>query len=115
MLQPIDELFTANCLIDTMLELTFSERAVFYDTKFSQFSWGHYKVFSVCDILAKQKFGRRKVKDWMSSETFNGRLKFFRALSDTFHHNPDKHVHVFEAVCVTVQYQMDNGGKLFDV
>jgi hypothetical protein len=48
-------------------------------------------------------------------ETFNGRLKFFRALSDTFHHNPDKHVHVFEAVCVTVQYQMDNGGKLFDV
>jgi hypothetical protein len=48
-------------------------------------------------------------------ETFNGRLKFFKALSDTFHHNPDRHVHVFEAVCVIVQYQMDNGGKLFDV
>jgi hypothetical protein len=46
-------------------------------------------------------------------ETFNGRLKFFRALSDTYHHSSDNHVHVFEAVCVIVQYQMDNGGELF--
>jgi hypothetical protein len=48
-------------------------------------------------------------------ETFNGRLKFFKALSDTFHHNPERHVHVFEAICVIVQHQMDNGGKTFDV
>jgi hypothetical protein len=46
-------------------------------------------------------------------ETFNGRLKFFRSLSVTFHHDPEKHVHVFEAVCVIEQYQMDNGGELF--
>lgn len=46
-------------------------------------------------------------------ETFNGRLKFFRSLSDTYHHSAANHVHVFEAICVTVQYQMDNGGEIF--
>jgi hypothetical protein len=46
-------------------------------------------------------------------ETFNGRLKFFHALSDTYHHSSENHVHVFEAICVIVQYQMDNGGELF--
>jgi hypothetical protein len=40
-------------------------------------------------------------------ETFNGRLKFFRALSDTYHHSSDTHVHVFEAVCFIVEYQID--------
>jgi hypothetical protein len=46
-------------------------------------------------------------------ESFNGRLKFYKSLLDTYHHRADNHVHVFEAVCVTVQYQMDNGAKLF--
>jgi hypothetical protein len=46
-------------------------------------------------------------------ETFNGRLKAYKSLSDTFHHNPDNHKHLFEAICVTVQYVMDNGGKIF--
>jgi hypothetical protein len=46
-------------------------------------------------------------------ESFNGRLKFYRSLSDTYHHPAANHVHVFEAVCVTVQYQMDNGAELF--
>jgi hypothetical protein len=46
-------------------------------------------------------------------ESFNGRLKFYKSLPDTYHHRADNHVHVFEAVCVTVQYQMDNGAKLF--
>jgi hypothetical protein len=49
-------------------------------------------------------------------ETFNGRLKFFKALLDTFHHNPsNRHVHMFKAVCVIVQYQMDNGEKSFNI
>jgi hypothetical protein len=47
-------------------------------------------------------------------ESFNGRLKVYRLLSDTYHHRAANHVHVFEAVFVTaVQYQMDNGTKLF--
>jgi hypothetical protein len=46
-------------------------------------------------------------------ESFNGRLKFFESLNKTFCHNSDNHVHIFEAVCVIVQYQMDNGAELF--
>jgi DDE superfamily endonuclease len=48
-------------------------------------------------------------------ETFNGRIKFFKCLSDTFRHGLDKHKFALEAVCVTVQYQMDNGSEIFAV
>ena len=42
-------------------------------------------------------------------ETFNGRLKFFSSLNDTYHHSWASHVHV-----VTVIYQqMDNGAEIF--
>lgn len=47
-------------------------------------------------------------------EGFNGRLKHFASMSDTFHHQNEKHKFVFEAVCVTCQYQMDHGSPLFD-
>ena len=46
-------------------------------------------------------------------ESFNGHLKFYKSLSDTYHHTPDNHVHEFEAISVTVQYQMDNDAKIF--
>jgi hypothetical protein len=46
-------------------------------------------------------------------ETLNGRLKFFASLNKTFCHSLNNQVHTFEAVCVIVQYQMDNGGQLF--
>jgi hypothetical protein len=36
-----------------------------------------------------------------------------RSLADTYHHSTANHVHVFEAICVTVQYQMDNGAEIF--
>ena len=51
----------------------------------------------------------------LRQETFNGRLKHFRALSDTFRHGFDKHKFVFEAVVVIVQYQMDNGSPIYSV
>jgi hypothetical protein len=46
-------------------------------------------------------------------ETFNGRLKNFRALRDTFRHGKDKHKLVLTAVAVTVQYQMNNGSPIY--
>jgi hypothetical protein len=54
-------------------------------------------------------------KSWAQShhETFNGHLKFFRALLQTFHHALGNQMHTFKAICVIVQYQMDNGGELF--
>ena len=56
---------------------------------------------------------KRRVR--MRHETFNGRLKNFRSLQDTFHHHQSKHGYVFDMVCVTVQYQLDCGAPLFTV
>ena len=48
-------------------------------------------------------------------ESLNGRLKMFDCLNNTFRHSSEKHQIAFEAVCVLVQYQLDNGAYLFDV
>jgi hypothetical protein len=48
-------------------------------------------------------------------ETFNGRIKNFKCLSEQFRHGIKKHHICFEAVCVIVQYQLENGSPLFDV
>jgi len=57
-------------------------------------------------------------------ETFNSRLKSFKILSERFRHRHtphgkqaitchDNHKTVFEAVCVLLQFDMDNGHPLF--
>lgn len=46
-------------------------------------------------------------------ETFNGRIKNFKILSGRFRHRLGKHRPAFEACCIIVQYQMDNGFPLF--
>ena len=48
-------------------------------------------------------------------ETFNSRIKNFACLEQRFRHGMEKHKICFEAVCVIVQYQMENGAPLFDV
>ena len=48
-------------------------------------------------------------------ETFNGRIKNFGCLDDRFRHGMEKHKICFEAVCVIVQYQLENGSPLFDI
>lgn len=47
-------------------------------------------------------------------ETFNGRIKKFSSMDQTWTHGVEKHKMALEAVCVTMQYQMDNGSTLFD-
>jgi hypothetical protein len=56
-----------------------------------------------------------KSRSRLRQETFNGRLKFFNVLSETFRHGFEMHHLVFEAVVVTVQYKMDNGSPIFAV
>ncbi|CAJ1937341.1 unnamed protein product [Cylindrotheca closterium] len=46
-------------------------------------------------------------------ESLNGRLKDFRILDATYHHDPKNHVFVLEAVAVLVQYAMDHGHPIF--
>jgi hypothetical protein len=48
-------------------------------------------------------------------ETFNARLKVFGCLNDRFRHRLEKHKTVFEAVCVIIQFQMENGSPLFPI
>jgi len=48
-------------------------------------------------------------------ESFNSRIKNFKALSERFRHKLEKHQSAFEAVCVICQYQMENGSPLFEV
>jgi hypothetical protein len=56
-----------------------------------------------------------KSYDRACHETFNGRIKNFKCLLDWFHHGIKKHHICFKAVCVIVQYQMENGSSVFDV
>jgi hypothetical protein len=65
----------------------------------------------------KQFFARVKSRQ----ETFNTRLKFFNVLSGCFCHGKgaeDKvqaHKRCIEAICVLVQYDLENGHPLMEV
>jgi len=52
-------------------------------------------------------------------ETFNGRIKDFSVLTQAFRHGGNdlfgRHGSVFDACCVLIQYEIENGHPLFDV
>ena len=62
-----------------------------------------------CDAKDVRKF--KKVAR-ARHEALNGRIKEFSVLSERFRHKIDKHKIVFEAVCVVVQYTLENGRPL---
>ncbi len=67
---------------------------------------------NACDPPELKNFqGRARARH----ESFNGRLKTFRCLSDTFHHGNHQHVHALNAVAVTIVYGMELGSPLFEV
>ena len=76
----------------------------------------HVATRNPFDSDAVKRF-KKRVK--ARHETFNGRLKDFGILEQRFRgqgaSRVEKHKAVFEACCVLVQYQMDNGHPLFDV
>ena len=65
----------------------------------------------------KEFFARAKSRQ----ETFNGRIKVFEVLDGRFRHGKgvqnkmDLHKMCFEAVCVAVQYDMENGYPLMQI
>lgn len=61
-----------------------------------------------------KEFRNFKARVRCRHETFNSRLKFYSCLSQLFRHGMDKHGEAFTAICVTVQYEMDNGAPIFD-
>jgi len=58
---------------------------------------------------------RFKARARQRQESFNGRLKKYKILQDTFRFSWEKHAIVFKAVCVRVSYAMESGSPLFDV
>jgi hypothetical protein len=48
-------------------------------------------------------------------ESFNARIKNFSCLEERFRHGIDKHRICFKAICVIVQYQLENGSPLLIV
>jgi SRSO17 transposase len=48
-------------------------------------------------------------------ESFNSRIKDFKVLDERFRHGLQKHKACFEACCVIVQYDLDNGRAMFTV
>ena len=77
------------------------------------------KMIAWPNNLDSDELARFKSRARLRLETFNGRLKFFAILRDTFRHCSHKtdkqHQLAFEAVCVTLQYQMENGSPVFAV
>jgi hypothetical protein len=73
------------------------------------------RILSTPNKFDSKELAKFKSRARLRQETFNGRLKNFRALKETYRHAQEKHRYVMEAVCVTVQYQMDNGSPIFDV
>jgi hypothetical protein len=72
-----------------------------------------YAKLSLPNPMDTPELANFKARVRARHETFNGRLKFFSSLNDTYHHSWANHVHVFEAVAVTVIYHMDNGAEIF--
>jgi hypothetical protein len=64
------------------------------------------------DSAALKKF---KARAKARHETFNGRLKALQVLDIPFRHRQLLHVSVFEASCIAVQYDLENGHPLFDM
>lgn len=68
----------------------------------------------------KNAFDSRELKKFKNRalarhETFNGRIKCFSILENRWRHDMTKHKSVVEAVCILVQYDMENGNPLFEV
>jgi len=73
-------------------------------------------MFSIPSSLDDLELKRFKSRARARHESFNGRLKFFAFLRDGYRGTCfDLHKEAFTAICVIVQYQMDNGTPIFDV
>ena len=65
--------------------------------------------YDLDEVKKFKKFARAR------HEALNGRIKEFAILNERFRHAISKHKIAFEAVCVIVQYTMENGRKLNEV
>jgi hypothetical protein len=75
----------------------------------------HRETHAYPDEIDPPDLHNFKSRARLRQETFNGRLRCFEVLSCTFTNGWDKHKLAFEAVVITVQYQMENGSPILCV
>jgi DDE superfamily endonuclease len=71
-------------------------------------------------VTTRNRFDQPFVREFKSrararQESINQRIKNFQILDIQFRHSIAKHEHAFHAVCVVVQYQLENGSPLFSI
>ena len=80
---------------------------------------GEPSKVSTCNQFNSQELNDFENRVRARHETANSRLKAFGVLNQVFRSKGEsrmeKHKSVFEACCVIVQYEMDNGNQLFKV
>ena len=72
-------------------------------------------ILATPNPMDSKELMRFKSQIHLHHETFNGWIKFLCCLGLPFHHCIDKHKIAFEAVCIIIQYQMDNGAEVYAV
>lgn len=74
------------------------------------------RKLSLPNSLGDKEVEKFKSRARSRHEGFNKRIKQFKVLYETYRHDiRKKHKWAFEAVVVTVQYQMEHGMPIFDV
>jgi hypothetical protein len=76
---------------------------------------GEPETITTRNSLDAEAVKKLKQRAMARQETFNSRIKDFKILSECFRHGVEKHQVVFEAICVLVLHELENGHPLFDV
>jgi hypothetical protein len=97
--------------LKTKLKAAPKKKKVLADSAYSKES----KYVSTKNSIDDEEVGNFKRRALARHETFNRRIKTYAILANTFRHDFNKHVIVFEACCVLAQYDMENGNPLFEV
>ena len=79
----------------------------------NQQSKEHHAKMALPNLCDSKELANFKARLRCRHETFNGRLIFYRSMSDNYHHQKSKHVLVFEAVCMILINKMRHGKPLF--
>ena len=89
------------------------QKLVMVDRGFHSKVREHRQTHAYPDEIDSPDLHNFKSRARLRQETFNRRLRCFEVLYRTFTHGWDKHKLAYEAVVITVQYQMDNGSPIF--
>ena len=106
------EMMVHSGLQDLLIE---KKKLVMVDRGFHSDIKLHRETHAYPDEIDNPKLHNFKSRARLRQEAFNGKLKKFSIMEQTFKHKFEKHKFVFEAVVVIVQFQMENGQPLFSV